>query len=540
MTRGPLPTTNWPENSLLREAERRERERARERAQLLEAELARRLALKARDRLAYFLRAAWHVIEPSTPLAWGWHLDAICEHLEAVTAGRIKNLLITIPPGCTKSILVAVMWPAWVWATDPSVRWLFASNESDLATRDSLACRYVLTSDWYRTHFPGVQLVGDQNVKTWYQTSARGHRQAVTVAAKVTGKKGDVLVTDDPNDAQKVESEADRKAVASWWKDAFFDRVNDFKTGRRVVIGQRTHKSDLIGFIKESGGFEELMVPEEFEVKRRCRTSIGWCDPREKEGELLRPDRFGPDQVLEAKKRLGTIGYRAKHQQDPQDKEGYRFKAKWFADRLWRYDGDFIVLDDGKGSVQRFRPDQRPRWGTADGAASAKTSADFTAVSAWVTSPRNDLVWVGCRREQLEIPDQPDMLAEEYRKHRMQWCGVEAVLANVALYQHARRTNMVIRKLDPERQDKLARATPAIVFAESGRVWLPDHRTAREIGFPLDAVLAELTAFTGEDKRDEHDDIVDNLSYAVKCHQAGGTPSGAGTPAGVHKPSGRV
>lgn len=518
---------------LERERERRSKAEAEGRLDRLQRERDRRLAARAKDHLPDFVRAAWHVVEPSTPLAWGWHLDAICEHLEAVSRGDIKNLLITVPPGCTKSIIVAVMWPAWVWATDPSLRWLFASNEGALATRDSLACRYVLQSDWYREHFPEVELVGDQNVKTWYQTSARGHRQAVTVAAKVTGKKGDLLVCDDPNDAQKVESEAERRAVVSWWKDAFFDRVNDFKTGRRVVIGQRTHKGDLIGWIKDAGGFEELMIPEEFEPARRGRTSIGWCDPREKEGELLREDRFGTTEVDAAKKRLGTIGYRAKHQQDPQDKEGYRFKKKWF--RYWKYDGDFLILDDGKGSVQRFNKSKQTHFGTADGAASASTSADFTAISAWLTSPRHDLVWLGCRREQIEIPEQPAVLAEEYKKHGMEWVGVEAVLSNVALYQLAKRTKMNVRKLDPEGKDKLARATPAIIFAEAGRLWLPSPETARANDFPLDAVEAELTAFTGDEKADEHDDVVDNLAYAVKSVNGG---VGAGGRPGVYTPRG--
>lgn len=153
----------------------------------LTAELARR-------KLSQFLKSAWHVVEPSTELKWGWHLDAMCEHLEAVTAGQIKNLVVTVPPGTTKSILICQMWPAWAWATDASIRWLFAANESDLATRDSIACRYIIQSEWYTKHFPHVHIVSDQNVKTWYQTSGRGHRLATTVNSTVTGKKGDLLV----------------------------------------------------------------------------------------------------------------------------------------------------------------------------------------------------------------------------------------------------------------------------------------------------------------------------------------------------------
>lgn len=503
----------------------------------LRAERERRTAEKAKARLTDFLRAAWPVVEPAAPLVWGWHLDAIAEHLEAVTRGQIKNLLITLPPGCTKSILVGVMWPAWVWASNPSVRWLCAANEGDLATRDSLACRNVIQSDWYRTHYPDVVLTSDQNVKTWYQTSARGHRQALTVAGSVTGKKGDILLVDDANDANTVESEAERQAVCRWWK-SFYNRVNDYKTARRVVIGQRTHVGDLQGHLLASGfGFEELSILEEFEPTRRTFTLIGWTDPRTAEGEWLRPERFGPEQKREAVGTLGTQGYRAQHQQNPQNAEGTRFKRAWFDRRRWRFDGDFVILNDGQTPPQRFNWRTASRWGTADGAASAKTSADFTCVCGWMPTPRNDLVWWSCRRERLEIPDQPGMLQAEYTEHQFQWVGVEAVLSNVALYQHAMRTTMAVRKLDPEGKDKLARATPAIVFAEAGRLWLPDEETARKIGFPLDAVLAELTAFTGDDGQDEHDDIVDTLAYAIKCHGPGGTTGGSSGPSAV-KPSG--
>jgi hypothetical protein len=489
---------------------------------------AHRLAEKGRYHLADFVRAAWPIVEPGRPLIWGWHLDAICEHLEAVSCGQILNLIISIPPGTTKSRTAAVFWSAWDWLNIPNLRWLVISNSENLATRDSLACRRLVESDWYQQHYPDApKLTTDQNVKTWYENNQTGHRQSMGISATVTGKKGDRIVVDDANDAEKVESEAERKMVNGRWDNAIYDRVIDFKKGQRVVIGQRTHRNDLIGHIKEtSTEFEELCIPEEFEPARKYFTSIGWTDPRTKEGEWLRPEQFGQVQKENAVKRLGTIGYRAKHQQDPQSKDGYRFKRKWF--RYWRQDGDSILLDDGTSAKpERFLPSKRTRFGTADGAASAKTSADYTAISSWVTSPRHDLVWLGCRREQVEIPDQPDVLAEEYKKYGMAWCGVEAVMGNVALYQHARRTSMVIKKLDPDGKDKLTRATPAIVFVESGRLWLPEPELAARIGFPLDAVLAELTAFTGDDKVDEHDDIVDNLSFAVKCLPTlGGTATG--------------
>jgi len=493
----------------------------------LQAELDRRRKIEegehanaelAKRSLSHFLRAAWPIVEPSTTLQWGFHLDAMCEHLSAVSRGQIRNLVITIPPGCTKSILVGVMWPAWTWANDPSVRWLCAANEGDLATRDSLSCRNVVQSDWYRKWFPHVQLVGDQNVKTWYQTSRTGHRLATTVNSRVTGKKGDILLVDDPNDAQKVESEADRKRIINWWKDAFYDRVNDFKTGRRVVIGQRTHKQDLQGFLIETGEFEELRIPEEFEPAKRTFTSIGWTDPREQEGELLRPDRFGEAQIAAARKRLGTAGYRAKHQQDPMDREGYRFKAKWL-DRRWRWseqDRDKITLEDERG-LYEFKLKGAPLFATCDPASSSKRTADFTVFGIWACTPRGDLVWVDCIRKQVDIPDQPKILVEVYTKHQFRSIGIEAVASNQSMFQFAQRLHLNAKRLSPKGQDKLAHAQGAIILAESGGLWLPDQ--GQVPGFPLEEVVNELVSFTGSDA-DTNDDVVDCVAYACDMRQS--------------------
>jgi hypothetical protein len=52
--------------------------------------------------LAQFVRRGWHVLEPGTPYAAGKVIDAICEHLEAVTKGDINRLLINVPPGTAK------------------------------------------------------------------------------------------------------------------------------------------------------------------------------------------------------------------------------------------------------------------------------------------------------------------------------------------------------------------------------------------------------------------------------------------------------
>src|ERR1017187_374552 len=100
------------------------------------APLRRLRAERSRRSLRTFIEAAWPIVEP-TPFVLGWHIDAVCEHLEAVTRGQIRRLLITIPPRFGKSNLVSVFWPVWTWASRPEARWLYASYAESLAVRDA-------------------------------------------------------------------------------------------------------------------------------------------------------------------------------------------------------------------------------------------------------------------------------------------------------------------------------------------------------------------------------------------------------------------
>ena len=130
----------------------------------------------ARRHLREFVRQAWPVLEPEAFVP-GWHVDAICEHLEAVTDGYIRNLLITIPPRHTKSTLISVIWPCWEWINHPENRFLCSSYAETLAIRDAVRSRRLIQSPWYQANWGAVyHLSGDQNVKARYENDRGGFR----------------------------------------------------------------------------------------------------------------------------------------------------------------------------------------------------------------------------------------------------------------------------------------------------------------------------------------------------------------------------
>lgn len=292
-----------------------------------EIELDRAISAQS---FAGFVRAAWHVLEPVSPLKWGWSLDAICDHLEAVTAGEVKRLLINVPPGCMKSLLVGVLWPAWEWGPKgrPGTRYLGTAHKQDLAVRDNLKCRRLIQSDWYQHRWP-MKLTGDQNAKTKFENDSTGFREAMAFGS-MTGSRGDRVLLDDPLSVDHANSDADLKSAEITFTEALPTRVNNDESAI-VVIMQRLNEKDTSGIIiKRDLGYTHLCLPMRFEADRRCITSIGFRDPRERDGELLFPERFPEATVKALEKTMGSYAAAGQLQQRPAPREGGMFKKAWF------------------------------------------------------------------------------------------------------------------------------------------------------------------------------------------------------------------
>jgi hypothetical protein len=306
--------------------------------------------IDASESMSEFAKQAWPTIEPNEPFVHGWHMDAIADHLSAVKAGQIRNLLITIPPRHTKSTQVSVMFPAWVWTDQPWAKFLFASHAHSLSERDSVKCRRLVESDWYRKEF-GIRwkLRADQNTKLRFDNSEGGYRIATSVGGAVVGEGGDYIVVDDAHKPMEVYSDTMRDGVLKWWDVEFSTRANNPKTVRKIVIMQRLHENDLVGHLLEKGGWEHLCLPAEFDsARKRKATSIGWTDPRKDDGELLWPVRVGASELAELKRDLGDAAS-GQLDQDPRAGEGKRLPGRLVA-----------VLDEAPRSVRRRRPELGP------------------------------------------------------------------------------------------------------------------------------------------------------------------------------------
>lgn len=295
--------------------------------------------------LRSYINSAWDIIHPKKkrPLIWNWHLDAICEHLEAVTSQQIHYLLINVPPRHTKSLIVSVFWPTWEWGPQnlPHLRYIYSSYDQGLSTRDALRSRRVIQSPWYQGKWGFCfEITSDQNQKTRYDNDRSGYRIATSVRGIGTGEGGDRIVVDDPHNVRKVESFAMREDTLLWWDESMSSRLDDEKTGAYVIIAQRSHHSDLCGHVikkAEDGEIDDLVtliLPARFEKERelnlKTKTPLNFVDPRTEEGEPLDHNRF-PEEVLDKRERRMTSYSRAgQMQQRPSPRGGGMFPVEMF------------------------------------------------------------------------------------------------------------------------------------------------------------------------------------------------------------------
>lgn len=471
------------------------------------------------ESLAEFAKAAWHVLEPSTQLMWDWPLDAICEHLEAVTDGLITHLLINVPPGCMKSLLVGVIWPAWEW-TDPGrrhYRYLGTSHKQDLAIRDNLKCRRLIQSAWYQSRWP-LMLTSDQNAKTKFENSDTGFREAMSFTS-MTGSRGDRVILDDPLSVDDALSEAELLNAKTTFLESLPTRVNNERSAI-VVIMQRLHEGDTAGIILDKKlPYVHLMLPMRFEPERRCTTMLGFRDPRKKLGELLFPARFSEKQVQLLERTLGVYATAGQLQQRPAPRGGGMFLDKHL--KLWN----------------RAVPDIMYVLQSYDTAFTDNTANDPTACTVWgifrhpvrkincallldawddhlvYSKARKRLIadWTATYGGRENANGKPDDLHPGRRADNI---IVENKGSGIALLQDLRQANVPAISYNPGKADKFSRASQAMPLYEMDLFYVME--SADEPTTPVAwarPFVAQLSKFGPGVTA--HDDYVDTLTQAA-------------------------
>lgn len=309
---------------------------------------------RARISLRFFVEWAWSILEPRTAFQPNYHIDLICEYLEALTTGEILRLVINIPPRYMKSLLVSVFWPCWEWYQQPSGRYIFSSYAEGLASHHSLSRRRLIRSRLYRRFAPEISLTRDQQEKLEFHNTLGGIMVATSTGGSITGKGGNRLIIDDPHNPIQAESDAQRQQAIDFFRYTLSTRLDDPRRDAIVLVMQRLHTRDLTAVCLEQG-FTHLCLP----AMAPSHTTIvfprsGRTVVRELDSPLW-PERQGVAELEHQRQTLGTYGFAGQYQQSPAPREGGMFKLEWWPywDQLPRcneiYQSWDLSFKDGDG-----------------------------------------------------------------------------------------------------------------------------------------------------------------------------------------------
>ena len=411
-----------------------------------------------RSDLHSFIQATFPIVSPNDEFAANWHIEAIAFHLDLVRQGRLKRLIITLPPRSLKSICASVAFPAFVLGHNPRRRIICVSYSEALARKHANDCRAVMRSDLYRRVFPNTRISPVKDTELEFATTLGGNRLATSVGGTLTGRGGNLIIVDDPTKPQDAYSEAERERTQQWYSNTLVSRLDNKTNDGIVVVMQRLHVDDLVGHLLEQGGWYHLNLPAIADVEESVELSYLHTHLRQP-GDLLHPERE-PRSILDAAKRaMGTMDFAAQYQQAPIIVGGNLIKWDWF--RIYdnpppRNSNDRIVVS----------------WDTA---MSSKELASYSACV--VLQIRGETVHVlDVIRERLEYPALKRKVVEVHKRWRYATNDYALLIENkgsgMSLIQDLEQEHIYALAVDPV-GDKVMRMNQQTARVEARSVWLP-------------------------------------------------------------------
>ncbi|MBR0904557.1 phage terminase large subunit [Bradyrhizobium liaoningense] len=440
-----------------------------------------------RSDFSSFLHRSVLTLNPGAVFLPNWHIEAIARQLERVRSGEVTRLIINLPPRYLKSVMVSVVFPAFVLGHDPRKKIFGISYGADLAAKHASDFRAIVESGWFRRTFPKMQ-VARANGGDIY-TTRRGFRKATSVQAALTGFGGDIFIIDDPQKPDDAQSETLRNAVNLWFSNTLRSRLDDKEKGVIIVVMQRVHLNDLTGHLLETNKDWTVLnlaaIAEEDEEIEIGRGKIHW----RRAGEALHPAYESLHTLQKLRNELGSEIFSAQYQQLPVPQGGAIIRKDWL-----RY---YDIAPE-----RSYKTKVVQSWDTAakDGATN-----DWSVCTTWLLVDRKHYYLLDVTRGRYDYPRLRDTAVTLAQRFNPSSILIEDAMTGIALAQELREAGTYVVKPIPVERDKFNRLWVQQAKFEAGLVHFP-----RQASW-LPAFEAELLAFP----QAKHDDQVDSLSQAL-------------------------
>lgn len=448
-----------------------------------------------RQDLVNFVMGAFQIVAPNDKYIHSWYIELICEHLLNCQARKTTRLIINIPPRHMKSLIVNVIFPAWLLGHNPTESILTATYSSDLLEQHSQTFLRLMQSSWYKKIFP--KTIIDREALRAITTTAGGFRYSTTVSGQLTGSGGNYIIIDDPLNAREADSQLARENVINWYSFSLSTRQNQ-KTAVMILIAQRLHEDDLPGYLIEKGNWELLKLPaiaEEDETFCVNGKNFG-----RRKNEVLAHERFGIEFYEKQRQELREYAFAGQYQQRPAPIGGGEFKVEW----LQYYNG-----------VPNYK--EFTRIICVDPADAKGKESDYSVMAVLGLGADQNIYLLDLTRDRLNIYQREEELFYLHAKYRpsmpvnYEKYGKDADISTLTRAMNTRNYRFSINPVGGS-LGKTERIKRLISPMQQRRFWVPHHLVKFDVdGTSYDlikALIEEMTMFP----KARHDDILDAIS----------------------------
>ena len=457
---------------------------------LLEELEKREHQIKSTSSFLDFVTAIW------SEFISGEHHAKMAKAFDDIASGKLKRLIINMPPRHTKSEFASHLFPAYLLGKNPKLKIIEATHTADLAINFGRKVRDLIDSEEYNQLFPETELKADSRSAGKWLTNKGGEYYAAGTGGALAGRGADLFIIDDPHSEQDAMSDKALDEAYEWFMTGPRQRLQP--GGAIVIVMTRWSKKDLTG----------RLIKKMAQEKGADQWEVIEFPAILPSGTPLWSNFWSKDELESIKASVSPSKWAAQYMQRPTG-EGISIIPKdWFM--VWDQEKpptcDYLIQSYDTAFLKSER-------------------ADFTAITTWgVFYPEGKigdemydgdeahLILIDCVKERFDFPE----LKQEAMRLYEYWAPdnviIEAKGSGLPLIQELRRIGIPVNTFSPGKgQDKIARLNSVSPIFQDGRVWVPDNRFGEEL-------MEEVSDFPGG----ENDDLVDATTLALARFRAGG------------------
>tara|TARA_R110000782_G_scaffold251106_1_gene338617 strand:+ start:126 stop:1613 length:1488 start_codon:yes stop_codon:yes gene_type:complete len=418
----------------------------------------------------------------------GRHHKIIAEKFNRIATGKLKRLIVCLPPRHSKSEFASTYLPAWMMGLNGALKIIQCTHTAELAVRFGRKVRNLIDSEDYKQIFPNLRLQADNKSAGRWTTNQEGESFYAGVGGAITGRGADLLIIDDPHSEQDALSPKSMESAYEWYTSGPRQRLQP--GGTIIIVMTRWSTKDLVGRLlkKQTDEYADKWEVVEFPAIMPETDNPLWSEYWKKE------------ELLSVKASLPVAKWNAQWMQNPTSEEGSIVKREWWKEWVGEKVPAYNYV------IQSY-----------DTAFSKKETADYSAITTWAIFEHEDdgqpnIILLDAKRVRVDFPELKRLAWDEYKYWEPDCVLIEAKASGTPLTQELRRMGIPVTAYTPSRgQDKVARMNSVAPIFESGMVWLPDEIFA-------DEVREECASFPYGD----HDDYVDSMTMALMRFRQGG------------------